>query len=141
MFIFHPIPTISVPEEGIWEKHAKEILCYNMEGEKVSSTCQSVLPNPTADHVADPNVHFLGGYMKVLYYPVSERLPSLIKYLSTYNLGLPNAANNIEVFRLAQLYQKGLTSKDQLVKLDMLLGYRVLEDWRAERILNFLRTP
>ena len=27
------------------------------------------------------------------------------------------------------------------MKLDMLLGYKVLEDWRVERIFNFLRIP
>ena len=141
MFIFHPAPTVSVPEEAVWTKHAKEVLCYDAEGETVSSSHLKVPANPNPESVAGTDVHFPGGYMKVLALPLAQRLPTLMDYLSTSNIGLPNAASNIGVFQLARLYRKGLASKDDLVRLDRLLSYRVVEDCRAERILNFLRIP
>ena len=140
MFLFHPTPTVSVPEEDIWEKHAREVLCYDMGGNDVSSNWERVPPNPTADSIRDPDIHFTAGTSmpKVMRFP---RLPRLMKYFTTCNPGLPNAANNIQVFQLAQLYDKGIASKDQLERLDSLLRYRYREDRRAQKILTFLRIP
>ena len=100
MFIFHPIPTISIPKEDIWNKHAKEVLCYNVEGERGSSSRGKFLCNPTADFVVDPDVDFIGGSFSVqaFAYPLAKQIPRLMEHYFSCNLRLLNGASNIQMF-------------------------------------------
>ena len=61
LMIFNPIPTVSVEYEAIFKKHAREVICLQLEmaGFSFTSSLQTVPSNPHPDSVRDD--HFTGG--------------------------------------------------------------------------------